>query len=299
MTIEEMELEKVRRLPRRQLVDEWSVKFDSVRYPIDFYLQMLRAVQSASDEQQLHCCVVRLLAWKDGKVREEPTGTLKVGGRPYSVRKTKPNIYAPGTHDRKLLNRQFYDWSKSVMILKRFSTEHLTTIKERFELWPTSQSLVMPAFLLHILNPRVFPIFDQHVERARRFLGALALNSGSADISLDDYVAYHDFWIDWTGDLGIDLSCAGHAQIKQVDDALWSIGERLSQSKAVGSPGRSTGTSSPEFINRVFSYLRSMTQAQAMARAAENLGVTLPRSYLEYPASHIHRWRRQGYPRRS
>jgi hypothetical protein len=210
------------------------------------------------------------------------------------------------------------------MTLQQFSEEHLETIKGRFELWSKATSLVIPAFLLHILNPRVFPIFDQHVERARRFFTGLTPNSGSADITLDDYVSYHEFWLEWLVDCGIDPFCAEHARIKQVDDALWSIGKCLSgrqnsrtkraqrprTSSARGSSGGQYGdpsqadggihtTSSPKFINRVFSYLQSMTQSQAMDRAGQEIGVKLPTSYLRHPGSHIDRWRKQGYPDRN
>jgi hypothetical protein len=321
MTIQETEIEKLCALPRRQVVHEWSGGFDSVSYPRDFYFQTLQAVQAASNESQLHACIVRLLKWKDGKIREDPRGTLEVGGVRYSAGNAKPNIYAPNTHDRKLRSGCFYEWSGSVMTFQRFSKEHLETIKERFQLWSKAQSLVIPAFLLHILNPRVFPIFDQHVERARRFFAGLTLNSGSADIALDDYVSYHEFWLEWLDDCGIDPFCAEYAEIKQVDDALWSIGKCLSgrqksRTKTAQHPSTSSArgsfgsqskdstpkgggthtTSSPEFINRVFSYLPSMTQRQAMGRAALELGVELPPSYLRYPASHIDRWRKQSNP---
>ena len=117
MTMEKTELEKLRGLPRRQVVDEWSGKFDSVKYPRDFYFQMLRAVQAARNESQLHVCVVRLLKWKDGKIQENPTGILEVGGVHYSAGNAKPNIYAPNTHDGKLRSKYFYEWSRSVMTL--------------------------------------------------------------------------------------------------------------------------------------------------------------------------------------
>jgi len=156
MTIEETQFERLRVLPRRQVVDEWSARYDSAKYPKDFYLQKLREAQAASTEQQLHECVFRLLQWKDGKIRKNPSGTLEVGGLCYAEWKTKPNTYAPEDHGRKLGSKDFYDWSKDVMTLQRFSTEHLDTIKTRFELWPGPESLVIPAFLLHILNPRVF-----------------------------------------------------------------------------------------------------------------------------------------------
>ena len=281
---------------------------------------MLCAVQTSGNEDQLHDCLVHLLQWKDGKIREDANGSLKVNGRFYSARQTKPNTYAPETHDRKLRNSNFYGWCKSIMAQQRFSLDHLTIMIDRFGLW-SRQSLVIPAFLLHVLNPRVFPIFDQHVERARRFFEDLPYNSGSTDISSGNYAAYRDFWFELTNDLEIDLLHTEYIHIKRVDDALWSIGkhlkphansskERADSSQDLGSEferprieqlssegRRAFDTSSPEFINRVFSYCQKLTQAESIKRAAEDLGVKLPGSYLKYPASHIDRWRKQGYPK--
>src|SRR5713226_7890494 len=102
MIIQETEFGMLRGLPRRQVVDEWSRDFDLRKYPKDFYLQTLRAVQGARNESQLHVGIVHLLTWKDGKIREDRTGPIEVGGVRYSAGKVKPNIYSPDTHDRQL-----------------------------------------------------------------------------------------------------------------------------------------------------------------------------------------------------
>ena len=56
-------------------------------------------------------------------------------------------------------------------------------------------------------------------------------------------------------------------------------------------------TNSPEFKNRALGYCQSMKQAEAIQRAATDLNINLKPSYLQYPGSHIDRWRKQGFPK--
>jgi hypothetical protein len=294
--------------------------FDSTKFPTEFYLHLLSDIQEANDELQLSILIIWLLQWKDGKIRESNEGEIKLGERTYSARQTKPNTYAPEKHDHKLCSKDFYNWSKKITALKTFSIEHIAMVKDGFQLWPSGDSLVMPAFLLHILNPRVFPLFDQHVERARRFFSALPYKFSSIDIDTDDYIDYHLFWTELIHEMGINISCADYSEVKRIDDALWSIGKHLKL--YTSGEGRdkdikkrrtysvqpllrtqvdeqTTGydTNSPEFKNCVLAYCTSMTQCDAMKRAANQLKVSLPPSYLAYPGSHIDRWRRQGHPK--
>jgi hypothetical protein len=176
-------------------------------------------------------------------------------------------------------------------------------------LWP-STALVIPAFLLHILNPRVFPIFDQHVERARRLLTSRDLNLSSVDLRIHDYAEYSLFWVGLLSDLRINIETAEYGHVKRVDEALWAMGKHLKQIQKAKLPhsrgikeiltavhcGR-FNTSSPEFKNAVLQHAGNMRQSEAMKQAAKELGVHLPHSYLKYPGSHINRWRRQGFPK--
>jgi hypothetical protein len=112
-------------------------------------------------------------------------------------------------------------------------------------------------------------------------------------------------------DLGLDVTTVEYERIKHVDEALWAMGKHLKQMQKAAkaqptvfnealndiSRNRSVTTSSPEFKNAVLKYAGTMTQSAAMERAARELEIQLPRSYVQYPGSHIYRWRRQGFPK--
>jgi hypothetical protein len=293
-----------------KIVDSWAVRFDDSKYPRDFYLQMLASISTAPESGEMGQSVIRMLQWKDGKVRLDPNGNTTINGLRYAIGRTKPNTYNPKVHDPVLLSNHFFGWAQEVKKRRDFSPDLLEQIS-RLGLY---NSLVIPVFLLHILNPRIFPIFDQHVERARRFLMGGGLNTG---LTVDDYAQYTQFWSELLSDIGVKIATAEYARIKHIDEALWAMGKHLLKGKrpvnptsprppepadfkedfnATVSSGRFT-TSSPEFKNAVFKYCGSMTQSAAMKHAAKEFGIALPRSYLIYPGSHINRWRRQGFPK--
>jgi len=293
-----------------KIIDSWADRFDESKYPRDFYLQTLASLSTAQESEKVGQLVVRMLQWKDGKVQLDPNGNTTVNDVHYAVGRTKPNTYDPKIHDSIFFSKRFFIWTRQVNKLCVFSSDLLDDVRERFDLW-TRSSLVIPAFLLHILNPRVFPIFDQHVERARRFLTSIALNVSSVDLRIHDYAQYSLFWFGLLSDLGINVKTAEYGHIKRVDEALWAMGKHLKQTLK-GKPLRCRDinevlnttvhngcftTSSPEFKNAVLQHAGNMTQSEAMEQAAKELGVHLPDSYLKYPGSHINRWRGQGFPK--
>jgi len=318
------------------VIHAWSKKFDSAKYPKEFYLALLDEVRSSSTAEDLRIRIVRLLKWKDGKIRRHTvarTNTddldlIQVGGLTYSHRRAKPNTYNPQKHDSTFGSPEFFEWATSIIGSTAFREDVISVITDRFKLWSPS-SLVIPAFLAHILNPRLYPLYDQHVERTKRFLMALDLDFRSSEISLRDYLSYQTFWKKLVKDLGLDLGSSGHDEIKKIDDALWAIGKRLKPSedaddhlsimkahlasdpdiKLEASHTKSYlhsstnvvkgryDTGSAEFKNLTLKYCQTMIQKKAMLNAAEELGVELPPSYLSYPSSHIDRWRRQGFPK--
>ncbi len=292
-----------------QIVNSWADRFEGSKYPRDFYLKTLSSISGSREPQKFGHLVVRMLQWKDGKVRLDPSGKINVNGVCYTASTAKPNTYDPKVHDSVLFSNRFCIWAQEVKRLHLFSPDLLSVVKDRFNLW-SGTSLAIPAFLMHILNPQVFPIFDQHVERARRFLTCTKLNRDSVDVTIDDYIAYRSFWVELLSELGIDIETPEYGQVKRVDDALWAMGKHLKQMQKAHlsrpRPATTTATKkldggfntgSPEFKNMALQYAGKMRQADAMKQAAEELGVRLPPSYLRYPASHINRWRQQGYPR--
>jgi hypothetical protein len=292
-----------------KIMDSWATRFDDSKYPRDFYLQMLASLSTAQESEKMGRCVIRMLQWKDGKVQLDPNGNVTVNGFRYAIRRTKPNTYDPKVHDAVFFSNRFFVWTQEVKKRRDFSSDLIGQVSGH-GLWPRT-SLVIPTFLLHILNPRVFPIFDQHVERARRFLMGQGLNASSVSLRLDDYAQYTLFWFELLSDLSIDVTTVEYGRVKHVDEALWAMGKHLKQTQKAGMAqptvfnGALSGTarhdsvttSSPEFKNAVLTYASSMRQSAAMEHAAREFGIHLPGSYLQYPGSHINRWRRQGFPK--
>jgi hypothetical protein len=292
-----------------KIVDCWATQFNDSKYPRDFYLHILTSISTAQESDEMGQLVIRMLQWKDGKVQLDPSGNTIVNGLRYSAGKTKPNTYNPRVHDPVFFSNRFFSWTQEIKRRFDFSPDLLDQISGN-GLWPRT-SLVIPLFLLHILNPRVFPIFDQHVERARRFLMGEYLNASSAGLRIDHYARYSVFWFELLSDIGVNVKSAEYAHIKHVDEALWAMGKHLKQMQKVAkaqstvfnealngiSHSRSVTTGSPEFKNAVLQYAGTMTQSAAMERAAREFEIRLPRSYVQYPGSHIYRWRRQGFPK--
>ncbi len=292
-----------------KIVDSWAARFDDSKYPRGFYLHTLVSLSEAQEAEKIGQFVIRMLQWKDGKVRLDPNGEITVNGFRYVVGRTRPNTYDPKVHDEVFSSNPFSIWAQEVKKRSSLSPDLLNQMS-RHGLWPKS-SLVIPTFLLHILNPRVFPIFDQHVERTRRFLMGQDLNVSSVGLQIADYAQYTAFWFKLLLDLGLDVTTVEYERIKHVDEALWAMGKHLKQMRKDGkaqsdvfnkasngiSRNGSVTTSSPEFKNAVLKCAHTMTQSAAMERAAREFKIRLPHSYLRYPGSHIDRWRRQGFPK--
>jgi hypothetical protein len=137
------------------------------------------------------------------------------------------------------------------------------------------------------------------------------LNVNSVGLQIDNYHQYTAFWFELLSDLGLDVTTVEYGRVKHVDEALWSMGKHLKQMQKAGKAqstvlnealskiphsGRVT-RSSPEFKNAVLKYACGMTQSAAMESAAREFEIRLPSSYMQYPGSHIDRWRRQGFPK--
>lgn len=83
---------------------------------------------------------------------------------------------------------------------------------------------VWKIFLLHLINPNCFPIFDQHVYRAQLYLttGKLLDKEKEPAITMDAYERYKPFYQTM-------VDCWTSVRRKDVDDALWAFGKFLSR----------------------------------------------------------------------
>jgi len=209
------------------LINSWSNNFESAKYPLDFYFSHINAIRKSASSVALSSLIENMLCWKDGKIKEDTSGLIRVRGVLYSKALPKPNTYDSIKHRPIYQSEDFYYWAKDVMKLTSFNSEVVSEITYRFKIW-SNNSIVLPSFLSHILNPQTFPIYDQHVERTRRFFFNLPLNTDSTLLDINTYAEYHSFWLELLSELGMkNTFTAPIEDIKKVDNALWTIGKYL------------------------------------------------------------------------
>lgn len=300
----------------KKLLGHWSTQFQSNRFPLEYYNACLEGLRTAIDPLTLKFYLSLILHWKDGKVRNDPHGETELVGMRFSIAPAKPHTYAEEKHGAVFATPEFFQWAQLVKSRSSFRADDLDGFTQTFDLYNTA-SVVIPSFILHVLNPRIFPLFDQHVDRARRFFRADMTFTQTATLTRFDYVAYESFWAALIASVGMTKSTVGMTDLKQIDNALWAMGKAIKTQRENNEPNarplmpapernpvrpragqvgqQVMNTGSPEFKRLVLSYLPAMTQREAMQRAARELNVALTSSYLQYPGSHIDRWRKQGH----
>lgn len=92
--------------------------------------------------------------------------------------------------------------------------------EEEFE--PQKSSAIWKIFLLHMLNPKQHPIFDQHVHRSFCFFTEGKIKE-LPKTSKQVYQIYKDHYLPWALDI-----CSTHdIEVNQLDKALFAFGKTL------------------------------------------------------------------------
>lgn len=281
----------------KMFFETWQKEYDARKYPRELYYNSILAIERANEPDIMAKAIINMLHWKDGKVYISQNNK-------YIFSKTKPNIYNPYKHNEIFKSWKFFNWAKSLNKSNSFNPKSINDITMDFCLWNDS-SVVMPAFLLHIINPFIYPLYDQNVERAKRILTAKGFNERL--LTIESYIEYKNFFASIS-------YINSNDKIKYIDEALWSFGkwlkqfvskkktnavEKLGKVKAVGyrtNVNKGIYTPDADFKNEVMELVRiGLTQLNAMKKVAGEFGVNLPNSYYTSPSTHINRWRKQGF----
>lgn len=139
----------------RDFIKLWEPQFDTLKYPLDFYLHYGDSARNTEQPEQLKKDLLALLHWKDGKA---------VGFLP-GENDAKPNILNPILSLRNTALKRFWQIFRD---FARAEDRNIVPFQERFkerlmEMWST---VVIPAFLLNVARPDRLPIIDQHTVRA-------------------------------------------------------------------------------------------------------------------------------------
>lgn len=295
-----------------------SSQFDDATYPYEVYRYLLEQLAMAKSPAALSHTVSHLLAWKDGKIRCDSSGEYQTDtGVNYRVGKTKPNTL-DDRHIKIFERDDFFQWACTVRELSTFDIHHLDALQgSRFDLW---SSTVIPAFLLHCLQPRIYPIVDRWViVTFNDFQPSWAVPAPPKNITIDDYMQYRAWWRRLLLEAGLDPLTCSLKSLKDLDSGIWAWGKRSQQlsSTPTANPisnnaeedysitpsaiqplisAKTADTGSDEFKRYAVALWKGgETQANAMRKAAMEFGIQLKPSYLAYPGSHFDRWKKQGF----
>jgi hypothetical protein len=298
--------------------------FDDTTYPTDIYFHLLKRVSEAQSPDALGEPLVHLLAWKDGMVRRDASGPYAAhSSRRYSIARVKPNSLE-ARHEGILRSEAFFTWAAPIRSAKHFDSALIDGLQGQFPLWKT---VVLPVFVLHCLRPPIYPIVDRYVMVAFNVLRPSSTTRfRPTRITVEAYEAYHQWWLQMLKEAEIPQLQAELNELKEIDSGMWALGRAMVQQakgfessadeelestasgrqrsdgprKHSGAGARAAepphGTDSREFKARAIELWKGGdTQVAAIKKAAEEMGISLPPSYSNYPGSHFDRWRKQGF----
>lgn len=289
-----------------------AASFDDRKYPTEVYLYLLDEVARASTPTKLGNVLAQLIAWKDGKVKGTPAGAFIESrtGRRYAVSRPRPNVLNP--RKEKILSSQpFFEWVQEARAISAFEIGLLDELAT-FGLWRPA-SVVMSVFVLHCIQPRVFPICDVWVFLAYRLLVEPKEAAQIESVSeRDRYTEYQIWWSRIVREAELDVSNAPLEKLKELDSGIWAFGKHASALlvareplrrrpivvKKVAGDARLRNDTADAFKHRAVAIWNAgrpeKSQEAAIAEAAMEFGIELKPSYRFHPGSHFWRWRQQG-----
>lgn len=193
---------------------KWIKNYDSDKYPTGIYDELVVEGKECEDKISL------MGAWKTGSLR------VDCCGREY---------------EDKLGNRYCYTnrWKASAPVgymvwneISRNQKNYMDRIPEEF---PNKMPLVVnelldspgfgfiwTLFVLHCFYPKTYPLYDQHVYRAYKYMISKGkTTTGMAPNSWDKYIDYKRFFENLLDELSIEFW--------ELDRALWAYGKELKQ----------------------------------------------------------------------
>ena len=107
-----------------------------------------------------------------------------------------------------------------LLIINELRNAHVVDLKSFHEEF-TTVSAVWRIFLLHIIKPDSYPIYDQHVHRAYQYIFGLSPDNITTFIKDSDKIAfYHKEYLPFVNEIGI-------SNRKKMDEAFFAFGQFL------------------------------------------------------------------------
>lgn len=193
---------------------KWIDNYDSIKYPTEIYNELV--VDGREDINKFSL----MGAWKTGSIRVDETGSAYKDKKGFSYAYTKRwKDNTPVGYDvwNYVSNNQDEFKNKVPLEFPNEKPSIVTELESR-----KGFGLIWTIFVLHCFYPEVYPLYDQHVYRAYKFMvseGKESHNSAAND--WNEYVKYKGFFNDLLNELNIDYW--------KLDRGLWAYGKHLKQ----------------------------------------------------------------------
>lgn len=193
-------------------LQSWADRYDVLRYPVSIYEELV------VEQQPLENRFAVMGAWKTGSIstsRNQPAYTDKSGGEFFYANRWKQK--APvGFHVwNDLATREAEIVQRVPFELTDKTPELVKSLCKR-----KGFGFIWSVFVLHCVRPEVFPLYDQHVYRAFRWLVTDGDESpNSAPTSWAEYKVYADWFKSVVDEYPMSYWI--------VDRGLWTFGKSL------------------------------------------------------------------------
>ncbi len=202
-------------MPSLSEIRESVNDYDSDRHAEEFYDFYIKRIKMAVEPgEQLETDIRHLFYWFLGKVRKteaSPIETVQINENIYYISESAPSNRAAVEEAVRGENL----WAGLAFMNGNLPVDNLINKARRI----TKNSIVIPAFFIHIFKPHEYPILNNKVWAAYREELGKSIFTNTKPSTWDNYLEYVSYCSYLKRRTGLTL--------REIDKALWVIGERV------------------------------------------------------------------------
>ena len=196
-------------------IERWNESYDTYKYPFRIYYELL--VRNKSDNRKLEL----MGAWK--------TGSLRIDSNGKEYKDNDGTLYSFTGRWKKEAPVGYHVWQNisnniaeiKMKIPSKFPEDKKPDVVTELES-RDGFGYIWAIFVLHCIYPEVYPLYDQHVYRAFRYIESEGYDFIQlAPSRWTKYTAYRKFFMRLVKDTSLPFW--------KIDRALWAYGKYLKQ----------------------------------------------------------------------
>ncbi|MBN1624449.1 MAG: hypothetical protein JW903_08760 [Clostridia bacterium] len=189
--------------------------YDSEKHAEEFYDFYIKRIGKAVEpSEQLETDIRHLFYWFLGKVHKtaaNPIETIQIGKNIYNISEAAPSNRAAIDEAVKSENL----WAGLAFMNGNLPVDNLINKAKTI----TKNSIIIPAFFVHLFKPQEFPIFNNNVWAAYRDELGKNIFTNTRPTTWDNYLEYVSYCSYLKRRTGLSL--------REIDKGLWVIGEKI------------------------------------------------------------------------